>query len=89
MFSHADYYDKNIINLATRHRVRNCSTQQRYSWPYFFEPTWTAELARIDDFKKFVEEDNRLVGPIKKAEYEDAITYGDYVTAKYNSWFDE
>jgi isopenicillin N synthase-like dioxygenase len=33
---------------STPHRVRNTAKRSRYSFPYFYDPGWKAEIKELD-----------------------------------------
>ena len=43
------YFSNGVIKAAT-HRVKNSNLSKRYSWPFFFDPTWDVTLSKIQDF---------------------------------------
>ena len=45
------YFSNGVIKAAT-HRVKNSNSTKRYSWPFFFDPTWDVPLSKISSFKQ-------------------------------------
>ena len=45
------YFSNGMIKAAS-HRVRNSNSSKRYSWPFFFDPTWDVSLSKIQTFKQ-------------------------------------
>ena len=43
------YFSNGVIKAAT-HRVKNSNSSKRYSWPFFFDPTWDVALSKIQSF---------------------------------------
>ena len=55
MISFSISYQAGIIDWlisysAAIHRVKNCNSSRRYSWPFFFDPTWDVQLSKIETF---------------------------------------
>jgi isopenicillin N synthase-like dioxygenase len=69
---------------ATPHRVRNLAHHDRYSFPYFFDPNFSASLQPIDE--KLLAHHRKLEKRERwdQVDMEDVekITYGDYVLGK-------
>jgi hypothetical protein len=69
---------------ATPHRVRNLALHDRYSFPFFFDPNFSASLQPIDE--KLLSHHRKLEKRERwdKADMEDIgqIAYGDYVLSK-------
>ncbi len=66
---------------STPHRARNLSGSSRLSFPYFFDPSWTATVVPLplDDSPPADDADRRWDGASVHAW---DGTYGDYLTAK-------
>ena len=45
------YFSNGVIKAAT-HRVKNSNSTKRYSWPFFFDPTWDVKLSKISTFNQ-------------------------------------
>ena len=73
---------------STPHRVRNLSGQSRLSFPFFFDPSWDAEMTPLPlgDSPPADDADRRWDGSSVHAW---AGTYGDYLTAKVAKVFPE
>jgi isopenicillin N synthase-like dioxygenase len=73
---------------STPHRVRNISGESRLSFPYFFDPSWTATVPTLP-LRRLATEDH----PNERWDGEDAQAwsgmYGDYLTAKVAKVFPE
>jgi isopenicillin N synthase-like dioxygenase len=89
-----DMLDRMTAGLyrSTPHRVRNRSGRERLSFPFFFDPGWTAEVRRI--------ELSHLGAPAEARDDRDTRwdgesvhafggTYGDYVLSKVSRVFPE
>jgi isopenicillin N synthase-like dioxygenase len=73
---------------STPHRVRNISGRSRLSFPYFFDPSWDAEVTPLplDDSPPADDADRRWDGASVHAW---TGRYGDYLTAKVAKVFPE
>ncbi len=76
---------------STPHRVRNLSTAQRFSYPYFFDPNWNASLmpiapAKLAHFDKISRVAKRWDNLELHALSPDS-TYGDFVWKKISKVF--
>ena len=64
---------------STPHRVRNTSGRSRLSFPFFFDPSWDAEIGPLPGMAPLAEGDHRWDG-LDVHQWEG--TYGSYLTAK-------
>ena len=64
---------------STPHRVRNTSGRGRLSFPFFFDPSWDAEIGPLPGMAPLADGDHRWDG-LDVHQWEG--TYGSYLTAK-------
>jgi isopenicillin N synthase-like dioxygenase len=72
---------------STAHRVRNLASRDRLSFPFFFDPDFTAvvrPIAEVDATLVAVDRDERWD---RASVHEFAGTYGDYILAKVSKVF--
>ena len=74
---------------STPHRVRNTSGRGRLSFPFFFDPSFDAEIAPIDLGNAALPADDRDSRWDGASVHELEGTYGDYVLAKVSKVFPE
>jgi isopenicillin N synthase-like dioxygenase len=84
-----EFYTGGVLR-STPHRVRNQAAQERFSYPYFFDPNWNSNLEPIDP-KKLAH-----FGPQRVAKRWDGLelhslstdsTYGEFVWNKISKVF--
>ncbi|ABA24606.1 2OG-Fe(II) oxygenase [Trichormus variabilis ATCC 29413] len=73
---------------STPHRVRNLSTSNRLSFPFFFDPNFNVEVKPID-LKDVVVKDDQSDRWDKASVHEFRGTYGDYLLKKVSKVFPE
>ena len=84
------------IYQATLHQVRNKTTEDRLSFPYFFDPSWNAKLEPIDPILLRPQELD-AVPPTTKRKWDGTdlkavsrdSTYGEFVWNKVRNVFPE
>ena len=74
---------------STPHRVKNNSSESRYSYPFFFDPNFDAKIERIDLGHVALPENNTQNRWDKKNIHEFRGTYGDYILDKIGKVFPE
>jgi isopenicillin N synthase-like dioxygenase len=82
---------------STPHRVRNPSQQERFSYPYFFDPNWNWQLQPIDQhlLKDFSPASMPGSGSVRRWDNLElhalpaGTTYGDFVWQKIRAVFPE
>ncbi len=72
---------------STPHRVRNTSGRDRLSFPFFFDPDFSAEVPPLPDRAAVAEDGRRRWDGQSPLAFEG--TYGDYLTAKVAKVFPE
>ena len=69
---------------STPHRVRNTSGRERFSYPFFFDPGWDAEVRPLLPGPAYDDRDRRWDGTTV---YDLPGRYGDYLLAKVSQVF--
>jgi isopenicillin N synthase-like dioxygenase len=72
---------------STPHRVRNAASRDRFSFPFFFDPSWTAAVRPIPGCE--AARDDAAERWDRASVHEWSGTYGDYLTAKVGRVFPE
>jgi isopenicillin N synthase-like dioxygenase len=73
---------------STPHRVRNLSGRDRLSYPFFFDPSWDAEVTPLPlDGAPPADDADRRWDAMSVRAWDG--TYGDYLTAKVAKVFPE
>ncbi len=67
---------------STPHRVRNTSGRSRYSWPYFFDPSFDARVEPLPGARVRPVEQDAAERWDKASVHELLGTYGDYLLSK-------
>jgi isopenicillin N synthase-like dioxygenase len=70
---------------STPHRVRNTSSRNRLSFPFFFDPNFNAEVKAIQP--NLPAEDDRQHRWDKASVHDFSGTYGDYLLGKATKAF--
>ncbi|MBD2726263.1 isopenicillin N synthase family oxygenase [Nostoc sp. FACHB-892] len=73
---------------STPHRVKNLSTDNRLSFPFFFDPNFNAEVKPIE-LNEVVVKDNKVERWDKASVHEFRGTYGEYLLSKVSKVFPE
>jgi isopenicillin N synthase-like dioxygenase len=73
--------------LSTPHRVRNLAGHNRLSFPFFFDPNFSAEVRPIEIDAKA--NDNKEERWDRASVHEFSGTYGDYLLNKVSKVFPE
>ena len=73
--------------LSTPHRVRNLAGHNRLSFPFFFDPNFSAEVRPIEIDAKA--NDNKEERWDRASVHEFSGTYGDYLLSKVSKVFPE
>lgn len=72
---------------STPHRVRNVTSRQRLSWPFFFDPNVEAEVRPIELPDTDAIDLDRLARWDRASVHEISGTYGDYLLRKVSNVF--
>jgi isopenicillin N synthase-like dioxygenase len=74
------------VYRSTPHRVRNVSGEERYSFPFFFDPAFDAEIVPLPDHAKLARDDSAERWDRQNV-HEFTGTYGDYLIGKVSKVF--
>lgn len=72
---------------STPHRVRNAAPRDRLSFPFFFDPGWTAEVSAIEPGAAYADDGEERWD--KASVHELRGTYGEYLLSKVSKVFPE
>ncbi len=72
---------------STPHRVRNVSGRSRYSWPFFFDPAFDAEVVPLPGSRVRPEEQDAATRWDRASVHTLGGTYGDYLQSKVSKVF--
>ena len=74
---------------STPHRVRNTSGRERYSFPFFFDPNFSAEVKPIELSGAKIMNDDREERWDRASVHDFSGTYGEYLLNKVSRVFPE
>jgi isopenicillin N synthase-like dioxygenase len=82
-----DMHDRMTAGLyrSTPHRVRNPAPRDRLSFPFFFDPSWTAEVRPIDTSRAILDDKEERWD--QASVHDLSGTYGEYLWSKVNKVF--
>ncbi len=74
---------------STPHRARNASSRSRYSWPFFLDPSWSAEVAPLPGARVRPAEVDAAERWDRASVHTLSGTYGEYLVSKVSKVFPE